>query len=70
MAQFETTTQNTTQMKYLAKNNYGYYSFRIKVPQPYRSYFNQTEIIKSLKTKSYNEARKLCTLLTSETQKL
>jgi len=57
-------------MKYLSKNNYGYYSFRIKVPKDFRCYFNQTEIIKSLKTKSYNEARKLCSLLTSETQKL
>ena len=57
-------------MKYLSRNNYGYYSFRIKVPKIYRCYFNQTEIIKSLKTKSYNEARKFCTLLTSETQKL
>jgi len=37
---------------------------------PYRCYFNQTEIIKSLQTKSYDEARKLCTLITAETLKL
>jgi len=33
-------------------------------------YFNQTEIIKALKTKSYNKARKLCKLVTAETLKL
>jgi len=57
-------------MRYLARNSYGYYSFRIRIPVAYRMYFNQTEIIKALKTKSYNEARKLCKLVTAETLKL
>ena len=57
-------------MKYLSKTSYGYYSFRIRIPEAFRKYFNQTEIIKALKTKSFREARKLCTLLTAETLKL
>lgn len=57
-------------MKHLARNSYGYYSFRIRIPDAYRKYFNQTEIVKGLKTKSYNEARKLCRLVTAETMKL
>jgi len=57
-------------MKHLARNSYGYYSFRIRIPNAYRSYFNQTEIVKGLKTKSYNEARKLCKLISAETMKL
>lgn len=57
-------------MRYLAKNNNGYYSFRIRVPENFRPHFNQTEIIKALKTKSYNEARKLCSLITADTLKL
>lgn len=42
----------------------------MRIPESYRGTFNQTEIIKGLKTKSYNEARKLCKLVTSETLKL
>jgi len=57
-------------MRYLAKNPSGFYSFRIRIPNVYRDYFNQTEIVKALKTKSYNEARKLCRLVTADTMKL
>jgi len=57
-------------MRYLARSSNGYYSFRIRIPNAYRIYFNQTEIVKALKTKSYNEARKLCKLITAETLKL
>jgi len=57
-------------MKHLAKNPSGFYSFRIRIPNAYRDYFNQTEIVKALKTKSYNEARKLCSLVTADTMKL
>jgi len=57
-------------MKHLAKNPSGFYSFRIRIPNAYRDYFNQTEIVKALRTKSYNEARKLCKLVTADTMKL
>jgi hypothetical protein len=42
----------------------------MRIPQAFKKYFNQTEIVKALNTKNFNEARKLCKLVTAETTKL
>jgi integrase len=42
----------------------------MKIPKYYQAFFNQREIYKSLKTKSLNEAQKMCKILSGETEKL
>jgi integrase len=42
----------------------------MRIPKYYQAFFNQREIYKSLKTKSLNEAQKMCKILSGEIEKL
>ncbi|MGI9571639.1 MAG: DUF6538 domain-containing protein, partial [Desulfobulbia bacterium] len=54
--------------KYLLKNSFGIYHFRVKVPAKLRSVIGKTEIKKSLRTKNKIIAERRAQLLAAYTE--